>query len=172
MENDHHLPEHHLDEQNLWYTEDFIATSIIQYLKDNGFRIHKESGPREPGKSDKIITASRYFTREVIGIRGLTDNNSRDSLLKVMEKNTPSNNAKAWLTELLFNSLVNFGKYYSDESSDIAMALPNVDKYRAIIERVQDYFAANQLSLKVYLVNPNGEVEISNLNVKRREDMR
>ena len=64
--------------------------------------------------------------------------------------------------------MVNFGKYYSDESSDIAMALPNVDKYKAIIERVQEYFAANQLSLKVYLVSENGDVEISNLNVKHK----
>ena len=168
MDNDHYLHKTNLDEQTQWYTEDFIATSIVQYLKQNGFRIHKESGLREQGRNDKIITASRFFTREVIGIRGLNDNSNRESLFKVMEKNNPSHNAKTWLTESLFNSLVNFGKYYSDESSDIAMALPNVDKYKAIIERVQEYFAANQLSLKVYLVSENGDVEISNLNVKHK----
>ncbi|TDH26477.1 hypothetical protein EXU57_10315 [Segetibacter sp. 3557_3] len=166
MENDHCQPETHAEENQHWYTEDFIATSIVQYLKENGFRIHKDS--REVGRNDKIITASRFFTKEVIGIRGLTDTSGRDSLLKVMEKNNPSHNAKAWLTESLFNSLVNFGKYYSDDSSDIAMALPNVDKYKAIIERVQEYFAVNQLSMKVYLVNKDGQVEISNLNVKHK----
>ena len=163
MENDHYRYVN-LEEQQQWYTEDFIATSIVQYLKDNGFRIHKETAHKDGSKNEKIITASRFFTREVIGIRGLNDNSTRESLFKVMEKNNPTHNAKTWLTESLFNSLVNFGKYYSDDSSDIAMALPNVDKYKAIIERVQEYFAANKLSLKVYLVNKDGQVEISNLN--------
>jgi hypothetical protein len=66
----------------------------------------------------------------------------------------------------LFNSFINFGKYYSDENAVGAMALPNVDRYKATIEKVQDYFTSNNLYFKVYMVSENGDVDVINLNDK------
>ncbi|MEJ7681526.1 MAG: hypothetical protein WKG06_27480 [Segetibacter sp.] len=74
----------------------------------------------------------------------MTDQN-RNALLKVTDKNSWSQQAKSWFYETLFNSLINFGKYYSDESAVVAMALPNVDRYKTIIEKVADYFNSNNL---------------------------
>jgi hypothetical protein len=39
-----------------------------------------------------------------------------------------------------------------------------VERYKTIIQRVQDYFTLNNLYFKIYLVNEDGDVEVSNLN--------
>ncbi len=152
------------DDNANWYTEAFISTSIENYLKENGYKIHKENLSNAGDRNEKVITASKYFTKEIIGIKGLLTDQKRNALLKEADKNSWSQQAKSWFSESLFNSLVNFGKYYSDESAVVAMALPNVERYKTIIEKVADYFTSNNLSFKLYLVDQNGEVEISNLN--------
>jgi hypothetical protein len=82
----------------------------------------------------------------------------------VTDKSSWSQQAKSWFYETLFNSLINFGKYYSDANAIVAIALPNVDRYKTIIEKVAEYFTSNNLSFKLYLVNEDGEVVVSNLN--------
>ncbi len=154
------------DENANWYTEAFISSSIQNYLKENGYKIHKESLSDAGNRNEKVITASKYFTKEIIGVKGLVTDHNRSALLKVTDRNSWSQQAKSWFYETLFNSLINFGKYYSDESAVVAMALPNVDRYKTIIEKVADYFNSNNLYFKLYLVDQNGEVEVSNLNSK------
>jgi hypothetical protein len=166
MEKDNEQSALKQDENASWYTEAFIGSSIENYLKANGYKIHKESLSNASDRNEKVITASKYFTKEIIGVKGLLTDHNRNALLKVADKNSWSQQAKNWFSETLFNSLVNFGKYYSDESAVVAMALPNVDRYKTIIEKVADYFTSNNLSFKLYLVDQNGEVEISNLNSK------
>jgi hypothetical protein len=151
------------DDNTGWYTEEFISKSIENYLKENGYKVHTESHTGAADKSETVIVASRYFTKEIIGVKGLQASNGRSSLLKVFDKSS-STHAKSWFSETLFISFVNFGKYYSDGSAVVAMALPNVEKYKAIISKVTDYFTTNNLSFKIYLVNETGEVEVSNLN--------
>ena len=46
------------------------------------------------------------------------------------------------------------------------MALPNVSRYQAIIQKLNDYFSINDLYFRIYLVNEDGSVEVSNLNSK------
>lgn len=154
------------EENTEWYSEEFICSSLISYLKKNGYKIHEEKPKSLTGKSEKIITVSKYFTKEIIGIKGLPQTPDRSSLLKVLDKSDSSATAKNWFYDSLFNSFINFGKYYSDENAVGAMALPNVDRYKAIIEKVQNYFISNNLYFKVYMVNENGEVDVLNLNDK------
>jgi hypothetical protein len=154
------------DETTEWYSEEFICNSLIIYLKKNGYKIHEEKAKSLTGKPEKIITVSKFFTKEIIGIKGLQQVQDRSSLLKVLDKNDSSPQAKNWFYESLFNSFINFGKYYSDENAVGAMALPNVERYKAIIEKVQDYFTSNNLYFKLYMVNENGDVDVWNLNDK------
>ena len=154
------------EESTEWYSEDFICKSLIGYLKKNGYKIHEEKPKNLAGKPEKIITVSKFFTKEIIGIKGLQSTSDRSSLLKVLDKNDTSPQAKNWFYESLFNSLINFGKYYSDENAVGAMALPNVERYQAIIDKVQDYFISNNLYFKLYMINENGEVDVLNLNDK------
>jgi hypothetical protein len=152
-------------EVNHWYSEDFIISSLTAYLKDNGYKIHKESAKVE--RTEKVVIASKYFTKEIIEIKGFPAKDGNYSGIQKVASTQA--HAKNWFSDALLNSLVNFGKYYSIENAEVAMALPNADKYKAIIEKVQDYFTVNNLHFKIYLVNEDGDVEVSNLNENMRK---
>lgn len=149
-----------------WYTEEFISSSIINYLIESGFKVHKEESRSEERK-EKVIVASKFFTKEIIHVKSLPEESDRAKLLHTTAANIYPSGSITSLTDTILNSLANFGKYYSDRSADVAMALPKADRYIAITERLQDYFISNDLSMKVYFVNKDGEVEIINLNVKQ-----
>ena len=152
----------HLESRE-WFSEEFISDSLVKYLKDNGYKIHRDLYNKMPDKVDTIITASKFFSKEIIEVKGFPT----EFYKKEAPKNTGQiQHAKNWFSEALLNSFVNFGKYYSNDTAVVAMALPNVDKYKAIIGKVQDYFSLNNLCFKIYLINEDGSVEISNLNVK------
>lgn len=156
------------DDRNEWYSEEFICNSLIVYLKKNGYKVHEEKPKNLTGKTEKIITVSKFFTKEIIGIKGLQPATERNNLFKSFDKDS-SSQAKNWFNDSLFNSFINFGKYYSDENAVGAMALPNVERYKAIIEKVQNYFMSNNLYFKLYMVNKNGEVDVWNLNDKENK---
>lgn len=166
METDKYANTIKSDESAEWYSEEFICNSLINFLKKNGYKIHEEKPKNILVKQEKIIMVSKFFTKEIIGIKGLPQVPDRSTLLKVLDKNDSSPHAKNWFYDSLFNSFINFGKYYSDENAVGAMALPNVEKYKAIIDKVQDYFTSNNLHFKLYMVNQNGDVEVLNVNDK------
>ncbi len=155
---------------NEWYSEEFISNSIVAYLKDNGYKIHKDLYNKMPDKIDTIITASKFFSKEIIEVKGYPTEFYRHNNKEVPKNHATTQHAKKWFSEALLNSFMNFGKYYSNDSAEVAMALPNVDRYKTIIEKVQDYFSENNLYFKIYLVNDDGEVEISNLNKKAMKE--
>ena len=164
MDNDIYFNTIKSEESTEWYSEEFIFSSLIAYLKKNGYKIHDDKPKAATGKQEKIITVSKFFTKEIIGIKGLQPVPDRSILLKVLDKNDPAHQAKNWFYDSLFNSFINFGKYYSDENAVGAMALPNVERYKAIVERVHEYFTSNHLYFKLYMVNENGDVDVLNLN--------
>jgi hypothetical protein len=165
MDTDLHIDQLFATSTSFWYSEEFIITSITTYLKNNGYKIHKDAG-KVSDRPEKLVIASKYFTKEIIEIKGFPSAAAPYSGLQKSAQS--SSHAKHWFSDALFSSFVNFGKYYSIENAEIAMALPNVERYKAIIEKVQDYFTVNNLYFKIYLVNEDGEVEVSNLNENMR----
>lgn len=143
---------------NDWYSEEFIYSSVVKYLKENGYKVQKESRLKDADKSETIITASKFFKKEIIEVKGFPQ--YQNQLHAVAPKAT---HAKSWFTEALFNSFVNFSTF---ENAEVAMALPNVGRYQAIIKNLNDYFTVNDLYFRIYLVNEDGSVEVSNLNHK------
>ena len=145
-----------------WYSEEFISNSLVTYLKESGYKIHKDLYNKMPDKIDTIITASKFFSKEIIEVKGYPSVFYKTNNMEVPKHISQVNHAKKWFSEALLNSFVNF----SNDSAIVAMALPNVDRYITIIEKVQDYFSMNNLYFKIYLVNQDGQVEVSNLNKK------
>jgi len=144
---------------NEWFSDDFIYNSVVDYLKENGYKIQKENANKDLERSEKIIIASKFFKKEIIEVKGFPQyisNHTSTSLPK-------STHAKNWFTEALFNSFINFGRI---ENAEVAIALPNVSRYQAIITKLNEYFTANDLYFKIYLVNEDSSVEVSNLNYK------
>ncbi len=142
-----------------WYSEEFIYQSVIKFLKENGYKIHKNKNVRETERAGRIITASKFFRREVIEIKGSPYyySSTRKSL------RPRSTRAKSWFATPRFNSFVNTGIV---DNAEVVMALPNVGRFLAIIKKLKDYFYINDLYLKIYLVNEDGSVDASNLNYK------
>ncbi|GEM_PF-2555217 len=149
-----------------WFSEDFICNSLERYLKENGYKIQKELYHKIPSRLETVVTASKFFSKEIIEVKGLPNEFYTGSNVLAPKNITQVSHIKKWFSDTLFNSFINFGKYYSNDSAVVCMALPNVDRYRAIIEKVQDYFSMNDLYFKIYLIDENGEVEVSNLNPK------
>jgi hypothetical protein len=144
---------------NHWYSEEFICASVANYLKENGYKVQKGSRSKDAERQEVIIIASKFFKKEIIEIKGFpyhTHNQLQTSIPKATQ-------AKNWFTEALFNSFVNFSNF---ENAELAMALPNVGRYQTIIKNLNDYFTENDLSFRIYLVNEDGSVEVSNLNHK------
>ena len=144
-----------------WYSEDFIYNSVVAYLKENGYKIQKETLPKDGTKVERIISASKFFKKEIIEVKGYPvhtpDSTHPAAPVKAIH------HAKSWFSEALFNSFANFGTF---ENAEVAMALPNVGRYQAIVEKLHDYFTTNDLFFRIYLVNEDGSIEVSNLNEK------
>jgi hypothetical protein len=148
-----------INNNTYWYSEEFIYSSVVKYLKETGYKVQKETRPKESEKAERIVTASKFFKKEIIEIKGFPYDHSAH-LNPTLPKATQ---AKSWFTEALFNSFVNFSSF---SDAEIAMALPNVGRYQAIIKNLNDYFTINDLYFRIYLVNEDGSVEVSNLNYK------
>lgn len=146
-------------DNNHWYSEEFICNSVSVFLREGGYKIQKESRSKDAERKEIILIASKFFKKEIIEIKGFPYYN-QNSLHTVIPKATQ---AKNWFTEALFNSFVNFSNF---ENAELAMALPNVGRYQAIIKNLNDYFTENDLCFRIYLVNEDGSVEVSNLNHK------
>ncbi len=143
-----------------WYSEEFIYNSVVNFLRENGYKIHKNNPQKETEKARRIVTASKFFKKEVIEVKGFPHYYHSATRESIPAKST---HAKSWFTEALFNSFVNFSL---SDNAEVAMALPNVGRYQAIIKKLNDYFSINDLYFRIYLVNEDGLVEVSNLNYK------
>lgn len=143
-----------------WYSEDFTYKSVIRFLKENGYKILKENVQKEAERNGRIITASKFFKKELIEVKGFPS-----YYLHADHQSFPvkSAHAKNWFSEALFNAFLNFS---ISDHAEVAMALPNVGRYQAIIKNLNEYFSTNDLYFRIYLVNKDGSVEVSNLNYK------
>lgn len=143
-----------------WYSEEFIHNRVVNFLKEKGYKIHKDNPHKETERAGRKITASKFLKKEVIEVKGF-----RYYYISDTPETVPARNAHAtnWFTEALFNSFINFNVR---DNTEIAMALPNAGRYKAIVKKLNDYFFINDLYFKIYLVNEDGSVEVSNLNSK------
>jgi hypothetical protein len=143
-------------------SDEFVKNAMIAFLKANGFKTTTGNS-----KKGNHLIATSLFKKEIIEIKGGPSNFFLDTDGLGLQKHlNPAQQAIHWFTDALFNSFLNFGKYFQNENVVIAMALPDVSRYKAIIEKLQDYFTFNDLFFKVYLVDENGGVTVSNLNAK------
>jgi hypothetical protein len=158
-----------IDSSTECFSEEFISASIEKYLRENGYKIQKQVSVNISGKEELVIVGSKYFEKEIIEVKGYPKSFDENENMVSSKKTSATHHVKRWFSEALFSSFVNFGKYYSNQNVLVAMALPNVNRSKAVIEIVKDYFTENNLYFKIYLVNENGSVEILNLNEKFSE---
>ena len=147
-----------------WHSEDFIYKSVVNYLKENGYKVQKEAGLKEENeKVERVINATKFLKKEVIEVKGFPHYYFPAATQPVPAKSTFS---KSWFIQGLFDSFMNFNLV---ENAEVAMAAPNVSRYQAIIKELNHYFSVNDLYFRIYLVNEDGSVEVSNLNSRHSE---
>lgn len=139
-----------------WFSDEFIYASLAKYLKQQGYKVHKDPHPKDD-KADMKIVASKFFKKEVIEVKGFP----HEFYMQHPHVTPKHPHAKSWFSEALLNSFTNFSTF---ENAEIAMAVPNVGRYQAIIKSLKDYFTSNDLYFRIYLVNEDGSVDVSNLN--------
>jgi hypothetical protein len=143
-----------------WYSEDFIYNAVVKHLRENGYKVQKEQAHKEGDKSERIINASKFFKKEIIEVKGFS--HAAHIPISLVQSKVKEH-AKSWFSEAMLNSFMNFSNF---DNAEVAMALPNVGRYQAIIEKLYEYFTVNDLFFRVYMVNEDESVDVSNLNQK------
>ena len=140
-----------------WYTDEFIYNSVVKFLKESGYKIQKDAN-KESEKEERQITATKFFKKEVIEVKGIHSSQVQPHYIT-----SKLANAKNSVSEGLLSSFINFSL---SDNAEVAMAIPNISRYQSILEKLYDYFTFNDLHFRVYLVNEDGTVVVSNLNQK------
>ncbi len=144
--------------------EGAVYAHLITYLKQNKYKIINDNSEDEIKKSHHIVAVSKTGRKEVIEVKS-NYTERHDGLKKEQEKKTDlKQQAKYWFSEALLSSFVNFGRYSISGKVTLALGVPDTERYQQIIEKVQEYFTANNLNLKVYMVADDGKVKVHNLN--------
>jgi hypothetical protein len=68
-----------------------------------------------------------------------------------------------------FFSFVNLGCHFIRGKVVIAIALPENNRYKTLVNIIQYYFVRNRLKLKIYLVNENGRITTVCLKGEKNE---
>jgi hypothetical protein len=138
---------------------------LLLYFKQNGYKLVKEDAASIHERKDDLLIVSKQGRKELIDIKGIsaffTTPERKEEQLTITDHLLHTIQSTA---EALFFSFINFGKYFKGEKITSALALPDTERYRQIIEKLQDYFTENNLDFKIYLLGENGEVKERNLN--------
>lgn len=140
--------------------EEALKSYLFRYLKGQKYKIVNDAIDISFDEGH-IIAISRSGRKELIEVKGYP---CRDVLKNTIKKADAKQQARSWFSEALLALFMHFGRYGWNGKITLALCLPNTERYHQIIKNVQGYFTANNLNLKVYLVNEDGTVEIQNLN--------
>ena len=89
---------------NEWFSEEFISNSLVEYLKDNGYKIHKDFYNKMPDKVDTIITASKFFSKEIIEVKGYPNEFYKSNQKELPKSGLQVHHERKWFSEALLNS--------------------------------------------------------------------
>lgn len=141
---------------------------LLHYLKRNGYKISKDDAAAIAEKKEDVLVVTKHSRKEIIDIKSLSE---FVPVTGVKEEHHSATeyvlHAVQGMAEALFFSFINFGKYFKGEKLTPALALPDTERYRQIIQNLEHYFTENNLDFKVYLLAENGEVQQKNLNYKK-----
>jgi hypothetical protein len=146
-----------------WYTTQFITNSLKQYLREKGWRF------REPEEQyslnfDSAIVSTKLLSKEVIEIRGTIAEAAETQTEEYVGKSDSGFiGVMRFLFDLMLSPVSFFTSINGDEKSR-CLCLPDLKQYRKILDKLGEYFASNQMHLKIYLINENGIVDVFYLN--------
>lgn len=156
------------DHRTDWFFEGQISGKLVSYLILNGYEILKDNSGNVKARGEDII-AIKNGIKEVIEVKGYPSEFYTSGEKKGQKKKTrPEDQAKHWFSECLYSCLKNYYKHKGNEDYIVAMAFPLHARYFELIANVEDFFTDFNVNLKVYCIDKDGDVTISNLNRNAR----
>lgn len=150
-----------------WYNTQFLTDSLKHYLDSRGFYLYG-ADEEQPYQPDKIIIAKKLLSKEIIEIRGTVDEATE---LPTKGQGSKKINHFMDAVKLISGALLPPIRFFSSQNIDQkthCICLPDIEQHRWLIQKVEEYFIANRMHLKIYFVKQNGSVRAINLNPAKR----
>lgn len=139
-----------------------IRDNLSAYLQEKGYKITVEEVPATGGAGYRLVAVSMLGRKEIIEVKGRLSFGGRNSPAR--DPGSGKKEVRGWLAEALLDSFLTFGRHLAAFRCHLAVALPDTGRSRQLVEKLQPYFTANHIQLKVYLVDEAGKVEEHPLN--------
>ena len=152
-----------------WYYEGNISSIIVDFLKNSGYKILKDNSHNPRLRGEDIIAQNPNGISEVIEVKGypsefytMTDKKGNPKPTK------PKQQAEHWFSGVLISNMYNYRKHKKLGNFQLCLGFPDLERYRELILKVEDYFTDFEIDTKIYFVDINGKVRIDNLNANHR----
>ncbi len=108
--------------QNDWFYEGQVSKKLVEYLKNNGFKILKDNSDNIRVKGEDII-ANQEGQNEIIEVKGYPTTFYTSGTKKGLPKKTkPKLQAKHWFSEALISTIFNYQKHKKSGNFNLALA--------------------------------------------------
>jgi hypothetical protein len=137
-----------------WFWEGHVQAATVAHLVRSGWTIERvaDTARREQGID---VIASKDGRRLAVEVKGFPSAlYARGSKAGQPKPTSPALQARHWFAGALLASILTTSKL---GRSELALALPDVPRYRALIEQAR--WALQRLGIGVYLVREGGVVE-------------
>ena len=137
-----------------WFWEGHVQAATVAHLVRAGWTIERaaDTARREQGID---VIASKDGRRLAVEVKGFPSAlYARGSKAGQPKPTSPALQARHWFAGALLASILTTSKL---RRSELALALPDVPRYRALIEQAR--WALQRLGIGVYLVREGGVVE-------------
>jgi Holliday junction resolvase-like predicted endonuclease len=136
-----------------WYWEGNVQARVAQFLATEGWTIVSaaNTATRQRGIDLVATKGAQRLAVEVKGFPGTVY--ARGDRAGQPKPTPPTLQAKHWLAEALLAALLAGG---GNAYSEIAIAFPNMPRYRDLLGKIQ--YAVDRLGLHVFLVDEDGQV--------------
>lgn len=154
-----------------WFYEGKVSGILVAYLKRKGYKIIKDNSEKISQQGIDIVAISSEGVTELIEVKGYpTEFYTRSANKGKPKKTKPKLQAKHWFSEAILSCMFNYSKYSSHGTTRLCLAFPldESGRYRELISKVEDYYAAYAIDFRVYFISKEGNVLVDNLNKTMR----
>lgn len=144
-----------------WFGESNISKALVEYLKEQGYKIIKDNSENKSAKGIDII-AEKDRKRELIEVKGYPSIFFAKGEPGVSKTTSPRLQSTHWFDGCLSSTIKN----YENENDVLVMAYPACARYEKLMHVRQAFFTDHDVSIKIYFVKEDGSVVIDNMNRK------
>jgi hypothetical protein len=146
--------EHPSDPSAPWYWEGNVQATVARFLAAGGWTIESvaDTASRQRGIDLVATKGDRRLAVEVKGYPGTVY--ARGERAGQPKPTAPTTQARHWYAQALLTAVLTGG---SDEGTEIALAFPDMPRFRELIGRSE--WALRGLGLRVFLADESGHVE-------------